>query len=158
MFYNISSTPKSETIILNGLINDTNFKLTDNKTLNNENGITNENLFKNYFSFTFNYMQDKARKVAQLYNDSCKDYKEIYDQLVNLFSPYLVEGGKYKLGSNEYDSIDVLLSISDDDLEFQLNKVILFNNEHVTVDEYIDKASKLFYMEYIRKSRKDRRK
>lgn len=48
--------------------------------------------------------------------------------------------------------------ISDDDLEFQLNKVILFNNEHVTVDEYIDKASKLFYMEYIRKSRKDRRK
>lgn len=117
MFYNISSTPKSETITLNGLINDTNFKLTDNKTLNNENGITNENLFKNYFSFTFNYMQDKARKVAQLYNDSCKDYKEIYDQLVNLFSPYLVEGGKYKLGSNEYDSIDVLLSISDDDLE-----------------------------------------
>lgn len=117
MFYDISSTPKSETITLNGLINDTNFKLTDNKTLNNENGITNENLFKNYFSFTFNYMQDKAKKVAQLYNDSCKEYKEIYNQLVNLFSPYLVEGGKYKLGSNEYDSIDVLLSISDDDLE-----------------------------------------
>ena len=48
--------------------------------------------------------------------------------------------------------------ISDDDLEVQLNKVLLFNNEHVTVDEYIDKASKLFYMEYIRKSRKNRRK
>ena len=48
--------------------------------------------------------------------------------------------------------------ISDDDLEVQLNKVLLFNNEHVTVDEYIDKASKLFYMEFIRKSRKNRRK
>ena len=43
--------------------------------------------------------------------------------------------------------------ISDEDLEKHLDKHLLFNNEHVTVEDYIDKKSKLFYMEYIRKTK-----
>lgn len=116
-------------------------------------------------------MHDEMFK-AQRSSSNASQYKKIFMRhlLYEKSNKYADGCGIYGLierSRKAYDQYSLSLMardvfhktiISDDDLEVQLNKIILFNNEHVTVDEFIDKASKLFYMEYIRKSRKDRRK
>lgn len=47
---------------------------------------------------------------------------------------------------------------SDEELEYELNRSLLSNQEHITVEEFIDKYSKLLYLKYFNKKYFDGKK
>lgn len=64
---------------------------------------------------------------------------------------------KYGLGAASFKAFGRNIS-SDAELEEILNKHLTFNGEHVTVDEFLNLASKLFYSEYLRSKMKEKNK
>ena len=64
---------------------------------------------------------------------------------------------KYGLGAAALKIFNNNIS-SDDELEEILNKRLTFNGEHVTVDEFLNLASKLFYAKYKRSKLKEKSK